>query len=276
MIKFDNVREESAGGQKLYTGYTDFQIMKINPSNDDYLEITGSELPYELSYEADDYGKRPLRAIVYCEAIKRYELINLPKVSTDIATTKDGNKYTRMNAYADVSYQMTDEDFERYESQYFKKEGVFKSRIGEQELYHIMKIVMRYDRTKGTPFVKSINSQGINFEDIANGKVDKLNEFFEYFRKNKIQMMYYVRQTDSGKLRQGVITDDKEMIYYPKSTKINKVQDYINAQAAAGYPIFNSSEYYSIEFKEFNESELRKNDEELVSPTGLFDSDIPF
>ena len=55
---------DNSTGYRLYTGPACFRVHKVNPTNDQYFQITKREYPFILEYEKNERGQTPIRFLL--------------------------------------------------------------------------------------------------------------------------------------------------------------------------------------------------------------------
>jgi len=262
---------------KYYTGVTHLHVLRVNPTNDQYLTATKRDLPFTLEYNEAADGSFGLRFL--------FEIADLPGTyfSSTIyvnrklnETNSEGTKSVFVNnkgqfawlptngekpdnmAWYDASSIRPAFKGERELSNLLTKIGAFNPKEDDYSIYN--KIIESFFKKYDVSPINKFLSQEVELENgikLFNGQcgiAGLLTVFLNEANGKKMQKVLfnegYVGKTD-------VAVDGS--IYVSDWTKEN-IQSNVEKQVKAGYGI---KDFYSIKFTDFVASEPEDDDEEI-------------
>jgi gas vesicle protein len=166
---------QTGGTFNYYTGICALKIRKINPTNEQYLKITGRELPFTLEYEENVEGKFPIRILAEISSTDSKNtgvgtfVFPAIYVSKDVAMNKDKDKTMFVNKKGQYAYLNNDGTGEA-NMDWFDKEGIRPAYVGERDLSLVLSKMLALTKdddysiveAQVTNFFKKFNTDKLN------------------------------------------------------------------------------------------------------------------
>jgi len=273
----------------LYTGVCAMALKQINPTNDQYLKITGKELPFALDYIETPEGKFPLRFLLEVKhtnsaglGVGTYISANL-YVSKDREQNKDKTKTLFVNSKGQFAYLSNDGSAES-NMDWYDKTDIRAAYTGEKDLSLILQKLCAFTKEDDYTALDEVIKSFYKKFDIG-----KLNALVKTVPTGMsisngecgiVGMLSVSVNPETGKKTQRVIvkegyimsTDvDAEMNIKASDWAVEQISKRLGKDRAAGYA---PKDNVSITFQEFN---AHTQETELIDESEIEEkTDMPF
>lgn len=175
---------------KLYTGLADVQVVAVNPTKEE-AEKLGINMKNDPVYVSTDdtTGNKKVRIDIYVKSDKTNHIDKLAFFMEDSdRVSKEGNTQF-INDFGKSCYAPSvEEAITKY--QWFKADGARPCISGEPELVDFIKNLLNISADA----VAKLDNPKVFFT----GNVSELRTIFSKFPDRKVQVLYYVRETDGN------------------------------------------------------------------------------
>ncbi len=177
-MKADNFIENSGGSKKLYTGIGRFQIIAINPSQEELAKIYNSSNVKEPNYEREEGARLDFYLKeVYTDEIMKMAIF----VSNKIVKSRDESKTQFLNLAGQSFYYTSVQEIEEKNAmisedeawRIFRTEGLREAREGEAKVIDLLKALFNLSNDVQNSL------EFDNWNKIANGNVRELRELVD-------------------------------------------------------------------------------------------------
>ncbi len=277
------------------TGLGAVKVLAVNPSNADYTEITGRELPYNLDYDKRDLtiGEtditiQPINFLVYNQTYNIFEFIRFNIGNKEI-TTKKGDKFKFIDNLGTISYYI--DDVSNISSKFnFNANSCRKLMFGEDDLHVFLQKLVRYNpRSKEANWMADLNSNGINYKNLYNNNLAGLNKFIKWVNTTNnfsvgVLFTVSVRTKEDGTDIINQHIESRSDLFYISAYDIatdehyipdgafSALEKYIDKQEEAGYPI--TKRFYTINLDKCTDITKTVNYKEAPSMKAVEDIDL--
>lgn len=298
---FDTVKGEEikGGGSRptLYTGLAPLELHTINPTNKEYAEITGVDIPYDLEYDKVELNGEFARPMNLLFKIKNTDSFILSKLYLidKVISNKNGDKFKFIDFKGNITYYCTEYDVcaknPKMGFREWAAEPHHKLKVGEDTLVTLLMSLSNY-AAKGDSanFISAIAEKGVTFENAYDNDIKALREGIANLRaldKTVVMPLIVSEKTKGDKTyyRQEVLMNPDYM--WSASYKgdvsewmINQFRKAHDKQTKDGYSI--TKKYFTFEFAEFEKSKCVGHTEAAptnsLEPSGApkISDDLPF
>lgn len=195
-------QQELKGGYQLLTGIGEVNVITVNPTKDEYKEITGNELPYDLNYgtvEFSDAKFTPLKFLVFNQEYNKYDFVNMLIGHTPM-TTRDGSKFKFIDKLGQITYfAESAESISNNPKVSFYKEIIRKILPGEEELHHFLQSLIRYSSNADEAnWTEDVTNIGITPENLIKGDVTGIRKLLDFATQqgNAVGVVYTVQSKE--------------------------------------------------------------------------------
>lgn len=183
------VNERKADKYVSYTGLAVIRPIIVNPSNEEYREITGSSLPYDLNYDKIELNQgekqisaRPLKILCHIPEIDRYELMNL-YVSLEEVLSKNGKKKF-IDHKGRISY-FVENPSDVKDNFRFDADNCEPLCLGMEEIHKLLQMLLKYSaESESANWLEDVRRNDITAEDLYNNNVEGLNKTLRWAIEN--------------------------------------------------------------------------------------------
>lgn len=255
------------------TGLGVFKPIAVNPTNKEYTEITGQEMPYPLTYDPYDttvgdktVSARPVSILGYNPEMELYEFISFTLINEEVST-KAGDKFKFVNKVGQISYFAKDSSEIANNpsvAQWYNTEDMTKLRIGEESFYTFLQRLIKYDaRSEGAQFKTDIHNIGADFDTLYKGDTTGLRKLLEWAKAedHSIGVLYTVREKEKDGTIYDIqyIENNPNLFFITKRDDsgkhsvskgaIKRVQKYVEDREEAG--LVGIKNYYTLELMKY-------------------------
>lgn len=254
-----------------YTGLASFKVVAVNPSNEEYLKITGKELPYELTYDTrDNYyldtqkPARPVNFLLHNEELNIYEFARFNIFKEKDVTSKGSLRV--MNQQGIPTFTSSIEALKTNDAmKWYSTDKVVVLEKGLFELYSFIQKWVKFDnRAKDVDFLSDMESNGITAEKLFKGDFSGLKSVIKWANDNKftIALPLVVRKRekdDKVMFIQEIFSANPEVYFMTDkngnvTTKsVEKFQEIHEKKVSQGFKI--TSRLFTFGLQPFVESE---------------------
>lgn len=273
----------SGAGELRITEYTPitglgvFIPVAVNPTNEEYTEITGREMPYPLTYDMYDtqvgentVTARPISILGYNPEMKIFESLKFTLIDTPVTSSSGKTRF--VNKIGQFSYYAANADEIRNNpkvTQWYNTEMLTPLRIGEESYYTFIQKLIKYNSSSSeAQFVVDIKNIGADFDTLYSGNVDGLKKLLDWAKGNQgaVGVLYSVREkvkeTDEGtKVYNIQNIENNPNLFYLTSAEADgtitlsksahtRFSKYIKEREDAGYPAVKN--YYTTNLVKYN------------------------
>lgn len=162
-------------------GIIPFKILDLNPSNEEYLAITGEQPKFDLTYPIID-GEIPILILAHNSQIG-YQLIKFPSVyNIKNYSEKSGNSQY-INAHADTVWLKDLEDLNTDKWSWYKQVEMKPCMKGEETFMKLIKLVANHSNRWEQTLTSKLLPEA-SFDQILQGDFSGFKKFFEVFRNS--------------------------------------------------------------------------------------------
>lgn len=273
----------SGAGELRITSYTPitgpgvFIPLAVNPSNADYLKITGKDMPYTLDYSLYDtdyngvtVSARPISILGYNPDLDVYEFIKFTLINKDV-TTNAGDKFRFVNKVGQMSYfAATPEEIINNPkvNTWYNTEMLSRLRIGEEAIYTFIQKLIKYDHSsEGAQFVVDLKKVGADFDTLYSGNMSGLIKLIEWAKteNHSLGVLYTVKERvkddkvystqnieNNPNLFFNTLIDSSTGKHVISSGSVKKLDSYVEDREKAG--LVGVKNYYTRELSLYDKS----------------------
>lgn len=282
----------TSGGFNYYTGIAVLGVARFNPTNEQYLKITKSSLPYDLTYEVNaESGRFPVRVLFEIlksneddEAVGKF-VTGTIYIKREVEQNKDKTKTLFVNNKGEYGFLANNKEADENMNWFVKDKLIVREAfVGEKDLADLIKKIAGFGKDEDfTELNKIIETVYKKYDMTALNKfiADKPDGLDMTFGQCGITAMLTVSvNTENGKKAQKVLLKEG----YVKGTDISpdltvgfgykaveNIANAVNKQAKSGYPI---KDIYSFEFQKV--SDTPQNLVVADAPVQKETDDLPF
>lgn len=218
-ITGSQTRSNGGGNFQLYTGLQAVKVAAVNPTNEQYKNITGNELPFELSYElstSDTGSARLVRFLCQHVVSGSYHFADF-YIRDNFITNGAGDKFVFIDAKGQTSFYSPTPEEVVAKSPWMSMPMV-KCRAGENTLIDFMQRLVSYSpRVDGANWTADLANEGYDINKIYNGDMTFLRSFIEFANKNEniVAVPFVVQKTEpeAGKFRYNQRIETKHPVF---------------------------------------------------------------
>lgn len=162
-------------------GIIPFKILDLNPSNEEYLAITGEEPRFDLTYPIVD-GEIPMLVLAHNSQVG-YQLIRFPSVYNikNYSETSGNTQY--INAHAETVWCKDLNDLNTDKWSWYKQVEMKPCVKGEETFMKLIKLVANHSSRWEQTLTSKLLPEA-SFDQILEGNFSGFKKFFEVFRNS--------------------------------------------------------------------------------------------
>lgn len=182
--------ERKVAYKEPITGLGVVKVVAVNPTNEEYKQITGSEIPYDLVYEHSENQYQnnnkefPIRILVHQPDFDIYEFINFSVGNNDDIAKTLSVRF--IDSKGNMTYSKSLETIkENPRMSWFDADNARPCKIGEYNLYNFIQKIVSYDsRSENAKFLKDMTDNKITSEDLFNKNLSGLKNLVNWINEN--------------------------------------------------------------------------------------------
>jgi hypothetical protein len=274
-------------GFTLITGIGAAQIVAVNPSNDEYKQIVGRDMPYDLKYDIQVLGDdrtnfRPINFLV-----KNVEKDVFGFVRFSISDKDDVSSTGSINSIDGVGNTAYINTTETNQYTWFNSKDSRPLKKGEAGLHKFLQTLVKYDsKAEEANWLVDLTSSGVTPQKLYNGDVSGLRALINWansvsleykgdtYKGHTIGVLWTVKKSpkmdkDSGLEKPGEFNfnqdihsgrDGRTFFYTNPDGSLSpsvykRLKDYGDKQEEAGYSI--TDRLFTFKLQDFKEEDCR-------------------
>lgn len=261
------------------TGIGAVQPVAVNPTNTEYAKITGSEMPYELTYDVAELNGtlfRPVRILTHNVEHNVFNFINF-YISNENEVSKAGDKVNSIDPKGVMTYKPIDGDVDY--AWFDSKESIPLKR-GEQTLHTFLQTLLKYDqKAENANWRLDLAQNGITPERLYAGDMSGLQALIDYSNKlpvgdsghnygHKVGVLFEIKKTARidketgnevpGEYNFNQVINNRHFFYASEiggipNSAYKRLRSIRDKQETAGYQL--TKNLWTFKLQQFNESD---------------------
>lgn len=265
------------------TGVGSVQPVAVNPTNEQYLKITGNEMPFELKYDVTELSEvqyRPVKILVHNHQYNVFAFANF-WISNQDEVSKKGDKVNSMDPKGVMTYIPVDGSGVDYT--WFDAAEATPLKRGEASLHNFLQILVKYDqKAEEANWRMDLLEAGITADKIFADDLTGLQALIDWSntqdvgdsgaKGHQIGVLFEVRKTAKtdketgeeveGQFNYNQVVNNRNFFYASADGNIpqgafKRLQKIRDDQEAAGYQV--TKNLWTFTLQEFNEATCEGN-----------------
>lgn len=261
----------------IITGLGAVKPLLVNPTNEQYEEMTGQSLPFELNYDVTELSEvkyRPIKILVHNSKYNVFNFVNF-WISDEDEISKAGDKVNSMDPKGVITYKPINGDVDY---NWFDSANAVPLKRGEASLHNFLQVLVKYDnKAEEAQWRIDLASAGVTAEKLFRGDVTGLQALLDWagtqpvgdsgIKGHQVGVLFEVKKSPKvdkdtgnevpGEFNYNQVINNRNFFYASADGEISKgsykkLKSTQEKQEEQGYPL--TKNLWTFSLQEFDES----------------------